>query len=743
MTSNAYFSPGQQMDKVSMLTSMKNLSLEPKLPQVTPYACNEPRGYPSFNSLQGYEDPRRIKSDMGNFMHDKSFMNPTNKMMFDSGQQQSSQAINKSSILQSVLSNTDPSRSMNLQMSQQMPFNDYSDRKMQSVAHFSRAPQFQHTYYSDANMKNMQKLQSNGELVTPDWILYPPAPETAPHLRMGHNQELKSKVLTEHNKRFTYMDHDLRQILRNRLKACLYSADPLTRERTPQTIGTYCEVVPLENILTEPRSSLSFGLPSQCFKAWSPRHNRTVCIRRVVLMNAYQKLVNMDTLLLARQLIDLEHPNVIALRDVFLSDVFSDNSLILVYDYHAGSSTLQKIHMSDPMRLNSFYSPFNSSRGARPHSAIKNESVLNIFMLEVTGAEMASISGFGLPNYDAPPFSMLPESTLWSYLIQLVHAIRFLHSKLKRACCLLDPAKILLQDGTRILLNSLGVPEVFEVAHRDKPGMEMTSRKNMAQDLVDLGQVILCVACGTAMAVDPTHVSTSFNLLSRHYSSEFTMIVQELVTGDFSSPLLSGGIESVITAVAPQAFDHVTRLYHHNDYLERELLNQLECGRLFRLVCKFQTVLERSDESDPQWSEVSNRYLLKLFRDFVFHQVDSNGAPFLDLAHVVNALNKMEAASPEPVCLVSRDNHNVIIVTYDQVRDWLEQSFNHLVEKQKQNLAFSRNETSMMGTEMSLGPTYANPNASTSGGPLEISSSSKTRKKESNTLISVLPANNP
>lgn len=44
---------------------------------------------------------------------------------------------------------------------------------------------------------------------------------------------------------------------------------------------------------------------------------------------------------------------------------------------------------------------------------------------------------------------------------------------------------------------------------------------------------------------------------------------------------------------------------------------------------------------DPSWSETGDRYLLKLFRDYVFHQVDENNDPVLNLAHVVSCLNKV------------------------------------------------------------------------------------------------------
>lgn len=44
---------------------------------------------------------------------------------------------------------------------------------------------------------------------------------------------------------------------------------------------------------------------------------------------------------------------------------------------------------------------------------------------------------------------------------------------------------------------------------------------------------------------------------------------------------------------------------------------------------------------DAQWSETGDRYLLKLFRDYVFHQTDENGAPWIDMAHVISTINKV------------------------------------------------------------------------------------------------------
>ena len=54
---------------------------------------------------------------------------------------------------------------------------------------------------------------------------------------------------------------------------------------------------------------------------------------------------------------------------------------------------------------------------------------------------------------------------------------------------------------------------------------------------------------------------------------------------------------------------------------------------------------------DPAWSETGDRYLLKLFRDYVFHQVSADGRPWLDLSHVVYCLNRLDAGALEKVNL--------------------------------------------------------------------------------------------
>lgn len=87
-------------------------------------------------------------------------------------------------------------------------------------------------------------------------------------------------------------------------------------------------------------------------------------------------------------------------------------------------------------------------------------------------------------------------------------------------------------------------------------------------------------------------------------------------------------------------------------------MGELENARLVRLLCKFGFINERPEyvfislreyrlilcfrfAREPRWSETGDRYIIKLFRDYVFHQIDENGNPVVNLSHVLTCLSKV------------------------------------------------------------------------------------------------------
>ena len=59
------------------------------------------------------------------------------------------------------------------------------------------------------------------------------------------------------------------------------------------------------------------------------------------------------------------------------------------------------------------------------------------------------------------------------------------------------------------------------------------------------------------------------------------------------------------------------------------------------LLHGFITKIDHRFAREPRWSETGERYIIKLFRDYVFHQVDERGNPLVNLSHVLTCLNKV------------------------------------------------------------------------------------------------------
>ncbi|THU95732.1 hypothetical protein K435DRAFT_114805 [Dendrothele bispora CBS 962.96] len=115
------------------------------------------------------------------------------------------------------------------------------------------------------------------------------------------------------------------------------------------------------------------------------------------------------------------------------------------------------------------------------------------------------------------------------------------------------------------------------------------------------------------------------------------------------------------------------------DKLENELLGELENARLVRLLCKFGFINERPVLArDPRWSETGDRYIIKLFRDYVFHQVDKHGNPISNLSHVLTCLGKLDAGTDKKVMLVARDEQSCLFVSYKDIKSCIDAAFNNL-----------------------------------------------------------------
>jgi hypothetical protein len=259
----------------------------------------------------------------------------------------------------------------------------------------------------------------------------------------------------------------------------------------------------------------------------------------------------------------------------------------------------------------------------------------------------------------------IPESTLWSYTCQLVGGLRAVHEA-GLAFRGIRAEHIVVTGRNRLRFTGAGVTDVLEADH-PKP-LEAARQA----DMQGLGQVLLQLAVRNPGAATPAAAPAALEAVRHAYSPAFHALVLVLI----AKPLPA---TEVCRLLAPQLLAELDAAYDHADGLEHLLAREADNGRLLRLLLKLGFINERPEhEGDPGWAETGDRYLLKLFRDFVFHQATEDGRPVLDVAHVVDALNNLDAGTQTKVLLSSRDGASILVSSYAALRTAVNGSFDEL-----------------------------------------------------------------
>lgn len=331
------------------------------------------------------------------------------------------------------------------------------------------------------------------------------------------------------------------------------------------------------------------------------------------------KLVNEASIGLVEKWRKVTSASIVGVKEAFTTRSFGDDSIVFVYDYYPLSSTLYDLH-------------------------------------------------FGRSTRKFAPSSLIGEKLIWSYLTQLINGVRCVHAA-GLACKTIHPSKILITDKNRLRINCCGVLDV--VAYDSLPSLETQQQ----QDIADIGRVILAIAMNDAAAF--SHAQTI--PASRGYTNELTDLIHRFSQTD--DPMT---LEEAMLAISKHSMQNLDAALCYNDTLESELARESENGRLVRLLCKFGFILERPEfEHDTAWSETGERHVLKLFRDHVFHQVDEQGRPVVDLGHVLANLNKLDAGIEERLNLVTRDEQTSVIITYRELKRCAESAWQGIIQHHK------------------------------------------------------------
>lgn len=453
-----------------------------------------------------------------------------------------------------------------------------------------------------------------------------------------YRENLLSYQRTAHD---FFIADDLREDLQRKSEATLQTFANTT---LPQSLEYFHSLVALDT--TNNKGQSIFGYPSWIYKAVSNRDGNTYALRRLEGF----RLTDERAIRSIQAWKRVNSGSVVSIHDAFTTRQFGDSSLIVVSDYHPLSQPLSDKHFATNTRHN--------GRGA-------------------AGA-------------------FISEQDLWGYLVQIANAVKCIHSNGLAARIIGSPSKILLTSKNRVRLNACGVVDI--VRWDQSPSLPELQQA----DLLDLGRLILCI--GTKNPNAHLNGPKSLEHIGRAYSQKLRETIQWLLsppTSGTSSP--SGqspsslqktdyNIDTFLVTISTQVLQTFDSTLHNTDTLVSNLSRELENARLVRLMTKLNLILERPESTPPSvssnqanlpsnaWSETGERYYLKLFRDYVFHQVDHEGRPVLDLGHVLMCLNKLDAGIDEKVMLVSRDEQNCFVLSYREVKRACEAAWTELVK---------------------------------------------------------------
>ncbi|TFY83968.1 hypothetical protein EWM64_g28 [Hericium alpestre] len=406
----------------------------------------------------------------------------------------------------------------------------------------------------------------------------------------------------------------------------------------PEELEGYHTLVPLESTTSDRRKFGSWY--STVYRA-TGKDGRGYVLRRV----ENYRLMHQAAFTAIEQWSRIRHPNIVSVQEAFTTRAFGDSSLIMVYTYHPNATTLYDAHIKPKAPT------FQNGR-------------------------LQAQSQF------------VPERTLWSYIIQIAGAIKAVHDK-GLAVRMIDVTKVLVTGQNRVRISSCGIADVLSyspaTAAPATPGTTGSTGStgtasptssiialHQQEDLAMFGKLIFALCCSNVAAIN--NLNKALDVMSKTYSAD----VKNVALFCLSKP----GMHKLFDMIGSRLLTEMDEMQNGIDSLEGELMYELENARLVRLLCKFGFINERPEFArDPRWSETGDRYIIKLFRDYVFHQVDEHGNPVVNLSHVLTCLNKLDAGTEERIMLVSRDEQSVLVVSYKDVKACIESAFGELARR--------------------------------------------------------------
>ncbi|KIK54669.1 hypothetical protein GYMLUDRAFT_48590 [Collybiopsis luxurians FD-317 M1] len=446
---------------------------------------------------------------------------------------------------------------------------------------------------------------------------------------------------------------ELRQVLQERSHTS--RSVPLITSNLPEELQGYHTFTPIDNVGAPDRKKFFFNFSSTVYRAINSTDGVPYVLRRIENFRLMQQTAFNPIEAWSQ----IRHPNIVPVHEAFTTRSFNDNSLVVAYSYYPNAQTLFDAHLKSKM------SPSLPQHIQNGHRTLGHAHSLP-----------------QLPQYgQSPPsqFSLsqsmhqlqlggIPERVLWSYIVQIASAIKRVHEA-GLAVRTIDATKILLTGKNRVRIGSCAIWDVLTYEqHLDIVALQH-------EDLQHFGRLIFALCCNNTQATTNGNFQKSLEIISKTYSPDVKTIALFLISKNHPHKNISTVFEMISGRLVTELEDALEGM----DRLEDEMLSELENARLFRLLCKFGFINERPEFArDPRWSETGDRYIIKLFRDYVFHQIDERGNPVTNMSHVLTCLNKLDAGTEEKIMLVARDEQSCLVVSYKEIKACIEAAFSDL-----------------------------------------------------------------
>lgn len=245
------------------------------------------------------------------------------------------------------------------------------------------------------------------------------------------------------------------------------------------------------------------------------------------------------------------------------------------------------------------------------------------------------------------------ESLLWTIACQLESLLRTFH-QVDYALPGLHISKLIyVEEGQRVMFTGLGL---IQAVLKDATCSPL-------DDIVRVGEVLFQLATRS--------LQLPISREDAHQRIQGTKLISPAMENVIITCLYGNAdVDALFKSLGYRISMEVGHQAGHVDNFINQCQKSQHGGRLLKLVMKLNMIVAFTEDHGDD--------TLRLFFQYVFKQVDGSHRPKLDWGHAYHSLNKLDIGSDELVQLVAEDSSTINIVSYQDIRNLLEDQFVNL-----------------------------------------------------------------